>query len=230
MLRPSLTAARISRRTRVVWGAFGAAMALACGILVLGDAGGPRPLVAMAPETVGTIDAGVLPREAPMDRTRWNAIVIHHSGTPAGDAASIARMHGDEGLAGLGFHFVVGNGQGLPDGFIEVGPRWNRQLPGAHVASRPAADGSRLVSLRADASAEQLNLHAVGICLIGNGERRPFTERQVHEVASLVRRLQRELGIPAERVFLHSDVAPVASPGSYFPTGAFEAQLLQNAS
>jgi hypothetical protein len=45
-----------------------------------------------------------------------------------------------------------------------------------------------------------------------------------------VRRLQRELGIPAERVFLHSDVAPVASPGSYFPTGAFEAQLLQSAS
>ena len=139
-------------------------------------------------------------------------------------------MHGDEGLAGLGYHFVVGNGQGLPDGFIEVGPRWNRQLPGAHVASRTAGDGSRLVTLREDASAEQLNLHAVGICLIGNGERRPFTDRQIHELAALVRRLQRELGIPAERVFLHSDVAPVASPGGCFPTGAFEAQLLQNAS
>lgn len=230
MLRPTRAAARISRRTRMVWGAFGAAMALACGILVLGDAGGPRPLVALAPETLGMTDAGVLPREAPLDRTRWNAIVIHHSGTPAGDAASIARMHGDEGLAGLGYHFVVGNGQGLPDGFIEVGPRWNRQLPGAHVASRTSAQGSTVVATRSDATAEQLNLHAVGICLIGNGERRPFSERQIHELASLVRRLQRELGIPAERVFLHSDVAPVASPGSCFPTSAFEAQLLQNAS
>jgi hypothetical protein len=174
---------------------------------------------------MGTIDAGVLPREAPMDRTRWNAIVIHHSGTPAGDAASIARMHGDEGLAGLGFHFVVGNGQGLPDGFIEVGPRWNSQLPGAHVASRRATDGSRLVSLRADASAEQLNLHAVGVCLIGNGESRAFTDEQLKSLTALVRELQQQCEIPASRVFMHSQLVQVASPGGKFPHEMFALQL-----
>jgi len=211
----------------MVWGAFGAAMALACGVLVLGDSEAPRPIVLMAPMLLGATDAGVMPREVPLDRARWNAIVIHHSGTPAGDAATIARMHNSEGLAGLGYHFLVGNGQGIADGFVQVCPRWNQQLPGAHVAARKRSDGSTLVNLQSDTTADQLNLHAVGICLIGNGDRRPFTPQQLHELGSLVRRLQRELGIPAERVFLHSDVAGVASPGKFFPTSEFEGQLLQ---
>jgi hypothetical protein len=225
ILRPIRVANSLSRRTRVVWGAFAAAMTLACGVLVLGDAEGPRPVVLAAPSVEGVVDAGVTPREARLDRDRWDAIVIHHSGTPAGNSASIARMHAEQGLVGLGYHFVIGNGQGLSDGSIEVGPRWNRQQPGAHVASRNSAAG--VVPVGRD-SADHLNGHAIGICLVGNGDRRLFTDRQIRELASLVRRLQRELGIPAERVFLHSDVAPVSSPGTHFPAAAFEGQLLQS--
>lgn len=228
ILRPTLTAARISRRTRVVWGAFGAAMALACGVLVLGDSGGPRALPAM---TLVGLDAGtdgILPRETPIDRTRWNAIVIHHSATPAGDAASIARMHAAAGLDGLGYHFVIGNGQGLPDGYVEAGPRWNRQQPGAHVIASPTpASGVSTVARRA-ASADDLNRHAIGICLIGNGDRRPFTDRQMHELAALVRRIQGALDIPSERVFLHSDVAGTTSPGRFFPVSSFEDSILRS--
>lgn len=226
ILKPVRVTQRISRRTRMVWGAFGAAMALACGVLVLGDSQGPRPLPAMAVVTVGGSDAGMAPREAPLDRGRWNAIVIHHSGSPAGDVASIARMHGAEGIAGLGYHFVIGNGQGMPDGFVEVGPRWNRQLPGAHVASDQRTGGVQ-VAARSGVTPDELNLHAIGICLVGNGDRREFTDRQIEELSSLVRRIQRTTGIPSERVFLHSDVAQTSSPGRFFPTSRFEEQLLR---
>lgn len=227
ILKPVRVTQRLSRRTRVVWGAFGAAMALACGVLVLGDAQGPRPVPAMAVVNAAGSDAGMAPREAPLDRGRWNAIVIHHSGAPAGDAASIARMHGAEGLAGLGYHFVIGNGQGMPDGFVEVGPRWNRQLPGAHVASSARNAGAMQVAARSGATPDELNLHAIGICLVGNGDRREFTDRQVEELSSLVRRIQRTLGIPSERIFLHSDVAQTTSPGRFFPAARFEEQLLR---
>ena len=227
MLRTSLAAARISRRTRVVWGAFCAAMALACGVLVLGDAECPRPVPAIALlQTAGT-DGGITPLAAPLDQERWNAIVIHHSGMPAGDASTIARLQGAEGLDGLGYHFVIGNGQGMPDGFVFVGPRWNRQQPGAHVASRPRQGDARPVSLARGVTPESLNLHAVGICLVGNGDRREFTERQIRELVGLVRRIQDTLKIPSERVFLHADVADTSSPGRFFPMAAFEEQLLR---
>jgi N-acetyl-anhydromuramyl-L-alanine amidase AmpD len=224
ILRPIRAASSVSRRTRVVWGAFAAAMTLACGVLVLGDAEGPRPVVMAVPELESRTDLGVNPREARLDRKRWDAIVIHHSGTPAGDGASIARMHAEQGLVGLGYHFVIGNGQGLGDGAIEVGARWNRQQPGAHVASRAHVAGAAPVAV---SSADHLNEHAVAICLVGNGDRRRFTDRQIRELSSLVRRLQRELGIAADRVYLHGDVAPVSSPGVHFPAAEFEGQLLR---
>jgi hypothetical protein len=227
ILRPTLSAARISRRTRIVWGAFGAAMALACGILVLGDAEGPRPMPAMAVVGVDAGSDGILPREASLDRARWNAIVIHHSATPAGDASTLARLHAAAGLDGLGYHFVIGNGQGLPDGYVEAGQRWHRQQPGAHVLASTRATGAVAVTSRRAVSADELNLRGVAICLVGNGDRRPFTDRQVHELGALVRRIQAALDIPSDRVFLHSDVAGTTSPGRFFPASTFEDSLLR---
>ena len=46
------------------------------------------------------------------------------------------------------------------------------------------------------------------------------------ELALLVRRLQKELNIPADQVYLHSDVAGVSSPGRFFSAAEFEAQLI----
>lgn len=202
-------------------------MALACGVLLLGDADGPRAVPAMSAIAVDTTAEGILPREAALDRARWTAIVIHHSATPAGDAGSIARMHAAAGLDGLGYHFVVGNGQGLPDGHVEAGPRWNRQQPGAHVqAPTPRSGGIRRVA-SAGISTDELNRHAIAICLIGNGDRRPFTDRQMHELGSLVRRIQTALDIPSDRVFLHSDVAGTTSPGRFFPVSSFEGSILR---
>ena len=138
--------------------------------------------------------------------------MIHHSGQPAGDAASLRELHMSWGLQGLGHHFVVGNGRGMGAGDVYVGERWINQQPGAHTVG---------------ANGDAHNQRSVGICLVGNGDRRPFADEQIESVISLVRRLQRELGIPADRVFLHNDVAAeTTSPGRFFPVARLREQLL----
>ena len=170
------------------------------------------PLAAHAAASTSASPAPrIMPRDAAVDRTRWRAIVIHDSGTPAGDVPSIERRHQQAGLAGLGFHFVVGNGQGMGDGEVVVGPRWERQLAGAHAARGWRTPGGANVL---DASA--LNQSAIAICLVGRADRRPFTDRQCREVRALVRELQAEFGIPSEAVFVASQLhgrsaAPSAS-------------------
>jgi N-acetylmuramoyl-L-alanine amidase len=184
-------------------------------VLVLGDAEGPRAVPAMSVSAVDASTDGILPREAALDRARWNAIVIHHSATPAGDAASIARMHAAAGLDGLGYHFVIGNGQGSPDGYVA-----------ASAASAARGDVARVATN--GVSADALNRQAIAICLIGNGDRRPFTDRQMHELGALVRRIQSSLGISPDRIYLHSDVAATTSPGQFFPVSSFENSVLRD--
>jgi hypothetical protein len=142
----------------------------------------------------------ITPRDVALDRGRWRAIVIHDSGTPAGDLPSIERRHQQAGLAGLGFHFVVGNGQGMDDGAVAVGPRWERQLAGAHAARgwRTPVRAGGIPAL--DASA--LNQSAIAICLVGRADRRPFTDRQCRQARALVHQLQSEFGIAHDAVFL----------------------------
>lgn len=149
--------------------------------------------------------------EAELDKKRWTGIVIHHLGLPAGDAERVHRLHLGYGYQGLGYHFLIGNGSGLADGIVHVGYRWNEQLPGAHVVG-PLGD--------------EHNRSSIGICLIGNGDRRPFTQKQMRSLVSLVRRLQRELDIPTDRVRLHRDLTPsLTSPGRFFPVASLHEQL-----
>ncbi len=112
----------------------------------------------------------------------------------------------------LGYHFVIGNGNQMGNGVIHVGERWIRQVAGWHAVG-PNADF--------------YNDHAIAICLVGNGERREFTDRQIGQLIGLVRRLQRELDIPASAIRLHRDVAGAltSSPGRHFPTAVLDQQL-----
>lgn len=136
----------------------------------------------------------------------WNAIVIHHSASPVGSPESIDQQHRGMGLTGLGYHFVIGNGLGMGDGEVHVGYRWLDQLPGAHVAG-PAG--------------QSYNRTAVGVCLVGDGDRRPFSDAQMARLVELVSELMQQGGIPPERVYLHSDLASTRSPGAYFPAAEF---------
>ena len=221
-------------RAAVVWTAFFASCAVA--IALLWAAAPARRGEAALERTPSTASMGalagasmaaaprVVPRDASVERGRWTAIVIHDSRSPAGDLASIERRHVDAGLAGLGFHFVIGNGQGLEDGKVAVGYRWERQLPGAHAsAAMRMPRPTRANPAPMDAAA--LNRSAVSICLVGNGERRPFTDLQLREASALVRALQAELGISSADVFFHAELV-AGAPSGHFPAAEFRAMLL----
>jgi N-acetyl-anhydromuramyl-L-alanine amidase AmpD len=204
-----------SHRTRLVWGTFIFATAIVTGALALVRQANPRPgFLLTSVEVLGQTSQNdpVFQIHRPLDRQRWNSIVIHHSGEPAGDAESITREHMAAGLKGLGYHFLIGNGNGLGNGVVHVGYRWIDQLPGAHV-SGPQQD--------------QYNEHSIAICLVGNGDRRPFTAAQMAQLVSLVQHLQAELHIPARNVYLHRDLSrATTSPGRYFETASLQEQLL----
>ncbi len=100
---------------------------------------------------------------------RWTHIVIHHSGIEAGNARSYDAGHRRRGMEnGLAYHFVIGNGRDSGDGQIEVGSRWTRQIFGGHVRS------------------EAMNEHGIGVCLVGNFERRVPGDKQLASLFALV--------------------------------------------
>lgn len=209
-------------RTRIVWVAFAATMTTFGLVFLGGDWAGTPQMVRVAPyadvgtSLLGTAD-GVLPRNASLSATRWDSIVIHHSGHPLDDHESIAWRHRSQfGFKNLGYHFVIGNGsKGLGDGEAFASDRWDRQFDGAHVPMGNRSDGSELAS----------NDRSIGICLVGNGNVRSFSPAQLDRLHAVVSRLQRACNISDDRVLLASDVSGVTSPGRIFPTLEFEKRL-----
>ncbi|MCZ6837471.1 MAG: peptidoglycan recognition family protein [Planctomycetota bacterium] len=205
-----------TKRTSIVWMSFFAAMTIVTGLLMLKESSssGQGYLVAANLSMLNDTQAGdgILQTSVPLDLERWSGIVIHHSSEPAGDPESMRRLHESQGLQGLGYHFLIGNGNGLGDGVIHVGYRWNEQLPGAHVAGP-------MGTLH--------NHHSIGICLIGNGDRRAFTEAQMARLINLIQRLQRELNIPADQIHLSRNLTEgTTSPGRFFSTAQLSEQLV----
>ena len=104
-----------------------------------------------------------------IDRSRWKYIVGHHSATKYGNATIYDRNHRRRGMQnGLAYHFVIGNGIDSGDGEIEIGPRWEKQLEGGHVRKR------------------EVNLHGIGICLVGNFEETHPSRKQLASFRQLV--------------------------------------------
>ena len=135
---------------------------------------------------------------------RWNSIVLHHTATEAGSVASIHANHlqrttGGKPWLGIGYHFVVGNGKGMPDGYIEPTFRWRNQLQGAHAGQKDH------------------NQHGIGIALIGNFEKRPPTAAQLSSLRRLIVHLRSVYAIPANGLVGHSDIKATACPGKLFP-------------
>ena len=141
--------------------------------------------------------------EPPRGYRRWRYIVIHHSAGPSGNAQTFDKMHRAKGWDGLGYHFVIDNGNGGPDGRIETGPRWRSQKWGAHTGNTPA---------------NAYNNYGVGICLVGDFTDKMPTPAQRQALAKLVSQLCTRYSIPAQNVIGHRD-APGAStecPGDQF--------------
>lgn len=196
-----------ARRARTVWLSLMMSMTAVGGLPLLVDGrSAPRadglalPLL-MASGPTASVES-IFQTRRTLQPGRWTSIVIHHSGSPVGTAASITAEHERLRFKGLGHHFLIGNGQGMDDGELHVGYRWLDQLPGAHAGGPEG---------------EYYNLNAISICLVGDGDRRPFTPAQLARLEQLLRALTRELGVPADKVVLHSDIAPTSDPGRLFP-------------
>jgi hypothetical protein len=139
----------------------------------------------------------------------WKHIVIHHTATKSGSVESIHVAHlkkkdkdGNPWL-GIGYHFVIGNGDGMPDGAIEPTFRWRTQIQGAHAGS----------------TNKDYNERGIGICLVGDFEKTPPTPAQRKSVKLLVQTLRAEYKVPATSVVGHKDIraSATACPGKLFP-------------
>lgn len=149
----------------------------------------PRPAQLPPPQDGMTI---ITPGEAswsvPISR-EWKHIVIHHSASASGSAASFDRAHRDKGWDGLGYHFVIGNGSGSGDGQVEVGYRWTKQMQGAHAGNY------------------EYNQHGIGICLVGDFEHGgPPSNAQMQSLRTLVTFLQAKGSIPPNEIIGHGNV------------------------
>ena len=205
-----------SRRTQIVFATFALSMTLVMGLLALDtpSSAGGFPLTTITPLDDQSNPNGdqLFATSEPLAADRWTGIVIHHLGDHFGTAESVHRQHLSWGYQGLGYHFLIGNGNGLGNGEVHVGYRWIEQLPGAHVVGPEGRSH---------------NNQSIGICLIGDGDRQAFSERQIRHLARLVQRLQRQFGIAAADVRLHRDLANgITSPGVRFPEADFHGQLL----
>jgi len=148
----------------------------------------------------------LVPDEWRADGAReWKYIVIHHTATGRGSVESIHETHlrrkdkNGNPWMGIGYHFVIGNGNGMGDGAVEPTFRWREQLHGAHAGNN------------------EYNQHGIGIVLVGNFEETPPSGFQIDAVKRLVAFLTKEYNIPADRIVGHDEVKTTACPGQYFP-------------
>jgi len=151
-------------------------------------------------------------RRAPVQRRRWQFIVVHNSGTRQGNARAFDYYHRHVRRMqnGLAYHFVIGNGTSTGNGQIEVGDRWRRQINGGHVHS------------------DYLNNISLGICLVGDFNRDQPTRAQLESCEELIRYLRQRCGKTAGHDIVvrpHREMNPprwaTDCPGDAFPYSWF---------
>jgi len=189
--------------------------------VVVGCARGARPLAELPAHdldlSAARPAARTLPQPRPMYRPgdqgegegawavrnprQWRYIVVHHSATDDGNAETFDAYHRRRGWEGLGYHFVIDNGRGGPDGRIEVGPRWRAQKCGAHTGGTPG---------------NEYNEYGIGICLVGDFTKTGPSSAQLSSLRRLVSYLASEYHIPPERIIGHCDApnATTRCPGT----------------
>jgi len=138
---------------------------------------------------------------------KWDSIVIHHSATPSGNIMQIDRMHRARGWEGIGYDFVICNGNGGKDGEIQVTYRWTQQKRGAH------------------AGINHYNKHGIGICLIGNFENNAPSKKQTESLRQLVRFLMEYCQISGYRIFGHKELKATLCPGRLLPLPQLKKEL-----
>jgi hypothetical protein len=169
----------------------------------------PPPLNGESFSTLSASDRGqflddIFKTAVPTKADQWKYIFIHHSGTPTGNAQTLASAGGE-----LCDHFVIGNGQGCQDGEIQIGPRWSQQQPAA-----------------APPGIEHIEPDCISICLIGDFDHSMPTPTQLRRLTELVTTLQSQVRIAGQRVIVLNETGTPSSVGRYFPVTAFRDQIL----
>lgn len=163
----------------------------------------PNPVaapVAPAPSAALSTAKATGPWAPPVPSRTWKYIVLHHSASPSGNASVFDREHKDKGWDELGYHFVIDNGQGGPDGRIEIGPRWRKQKWGAHAKTPD----------------NKYNNFGIGICFVGNFENSRPTAKQLASAARLVSWLEQTYKIPSTNIIGHEDTGrSTLCPGKF---------------
>jgi N-acetylmuramoyl-L-alanine amidase len=148
---------------------------------------------------------------------RWRHIVIHHSAGNRGSVRLLNRVHRQrqpgDAVDSMAYHFAIGNGNGMPMGAVAHHLRWRLGLWGAHVSARNAA----------------VNISGIGICLVGNFEKRPVPRPQYLALLALCRRLMDRYAIPPTRVVVHRELPgeKTKCPGRFFPARLLARDLLR---
>lgn len=124
-------------------------------------------------------------------------IVLHTSasGARGQDVKMLDDWHRAAGMAKIGYHFVVLDDRREDwwrDGEIQEGRRLGRQ--GAHCLG--------------------LNDRSIGICVVGDGDKRAWTLRQIQSVLWLCVDLCRRYGLDSAAVIGHREVNTLVARGA----------------
>jgi len=130
-------------------------------------------------------------------------IVIHHSSTAGGNVNVFRDYHiNQRGFADVGYHFVITNGDGGPDGEVQEGR--GILFTGAHAPGR--------------------NNDSIGICLVGDFIRGKPTNAQMLALYRLIKDLMRQYPIAPDRILAHKEVNQTDCPGN-LDAAAIRAEL-----
>jgi len=135
--------------------------------------------------------------QAGQSSNRWSSVEIYYSGTKAGNIEQLASLSGLPSPDDINCHFVICNGLGGGDGYIQPTEKWQKQwsiIPGRNWYG---------------------NGQTIRICLIANGKpaeggfdpvqgsalAAPPTDCQIRRAEMLVEELCRKFSIQPESIY-----------------------------
>lgn len=123
------------------------------------------------------------------DRVETKYIVVHHSATDTGNVETFRRHHKEvNGWDDVGYHYVITNGNGGPDGEVQTGRAIEKI--GAHAKGR--------------------NADSVGVCLVATDK---FTKAQLDSLVALLVKLCRQYKIDPTAVTIQRHHEKCPGPG-----------------
>lgn len=146
---------------------------------------------------------------------QWDYIIIHDSRGIRGGERELDReynrdyIRNDLKARGAGYHFVINDEMGQSDGAVQIAKRWKNQQPGDYIT------GER---------SDKWNREAIGVCIMGDADNKPFSDDRIESTVELVRMLQEAYDIPRENVIIHTGRSANSS-AQFFPFVEFRSQI-----